>query len=188
MQSTDRIEFGKVLNGMAAMRKTTLIPEALELWWACMSDWTIGDFKTAAIRVLKTTTFMPTPKDFEDLRNAGRQTAGEAFAKAVQTSKSCSQGGYMTDNVTSADPQIDRAVRALGGYRCIAMCEVDKLHFLERRFTEHYEAIQDAGDVREWLHLPRDRPHEPTAAGALAKTILRELTADMHKASGNGSS
>jgi hypothetical protein len=35
-----------------------------------------------------------------------------------------------------------RAARSLGGYRVIAMCDEDKLSFLERRFA-HFESITD---------------------------------------------
>jgi hypothetical protein len=37
----------------------------------------------------------------------------------------------------------------IGGPNVIGMCDEDKLHFLERRFTEHYETLQDSEDVRE---------------------------------------
>lgn len=143
MQATDKPDFLKVMNGMAAMRKAPLIPEVLDLWWACMEDWKLEDFKAAAIQVLKTQTFMPTPKDFEDLRKAGRETAGEAWAKAIGWAAS---GAYR--DCQMGDPITDRAVRALGGYKAIAMCDEDKLHFLERRFAEHFESIQDATDTR----------------------------------------
>ena len=77
MQDADKPQFLKVLNGMASMKKATLTAEVLDLWWACMSDWSSEDFKAAAIHVLKTTTFMPTPKDFEDLRKAAWYIARE---------------------------------------------------------------------------------------------------------------
>jgi hypothetical protein len=190
MIEADHEEFLKIIRGFASLKgKPALSSDALSMYWYAMLEWRIEEFRSAAVHLLRTLAFMPQPADFEKLRKTGRQTAGEAFARAVQTSKSCSQRGYMNDNVTSDDPLIDRAVRAIGGYCCFAMCDVDKLHFLERRFTEHYESIQDAGDVREWLpQLPRDRPHELTEAGKLAKTILRELTTDTHRARGNGSS
>lgn len=143
MQATDKPDFLKVMNGMAAMRKAPLIPEVLDLWWACVADWNLEDFKAAAVQVLKTSTFMPTPKDFEDLRKAGRETAGEAWANAVSWAAS---GAYR--DCEMGDPITDKAVRALGGYKAIAMCDEDKLHFLERRFAEHFESIQDATDTR----------------------------------------
>ena len=148
MQPSDKPQFLKVLNGLAAMKKATLIPEVLDLWWGCMADWSIEDFKAAAIHVIKNSTFMPTPKDFEDLRKAGRNTAGEAFAKALGWARS---GAYRNPAKTPDAILIDRVVHALGGWIAITSCDEEKLHFLERRFVEHFETIQDSSDVREAL-------------------------------------
>lgn len=148
MQPSDKADFLKVLNGMAAMKKAQLIPEVLDLWWACMADWSIEDFKGAAVHVMKNATFMPTPKDFEDLCKAGRHTAGEAFAKAVGWARS---GSYRTPAKSEDGKFIDRVVHALGGYQVISMCDEEKLHFLEKRFAEHFETMRDSADVREAL-------------------------------------
>jgi hypothetical protein len=144
MQISDKEQFLKVMNGMAAMRKAQLIPEVLDLWWGCMADWTIEDFKAATIEILKRTAYMPCPKDFEDLRRAGRMTAGEAWDMAVghAASSSYRQGPTGSD-------QVDQCVRMIGGYSAIAMCEEEKLHFLERRFCEHYETLDDANSIRD---------------------------------------
>jgi hypothetical protein len=148
MQATDKPDFLKVLNGMAAMRKATLIPEVLDLWWGCMADWSIEDFKAAAIQVLKTSTFMPTPKDFEDLRKAGRETAGEVFASIKQWLQYTPNGYTLKPKTPHA---IAASIRAMGGPNAYAMCQEDKLPFLERRFCDHYEHISEAGDIRDGL-------------------------------------
>jgi hypothetical protein len=146
VQATDKPQYLAVLNGMAAIKKSPLTPEAIELWWGCLADWTIEDFKAAAIEVLKRTSFMPSPKDFEDLRRAVRTTAGEAWDQAVSHAAS---SAYRQGPL--GDASIDLCVRGLGGYGAIARCEESALHYLERRFTEHYESISDSKDVRDSL-------------------------------------
>jgi hypothetical protein len=148
MQANDKADFLKVLNGVALMRKAPLVPEVLELWWACMSDWRIEDFKAAAIHVLKTSAFMPTPKDFEDLRKAGRETAGEVFAGLRQWLKYTPNGYTLKPNTPR---NIESAIRAMGGPNAYANCQEDKLPFLERRFCEHFETLQGATDTRTAL-------------------------------------
>lgn len=145
MQPTDKPHFLRVLNGMAAMKKTTLIPEVLDLWWMCMADWSIEDFMSAAVQVMKTSTFMPGPKDFEDLRKAGRETAGEVFAGLRQWLK-YTPHGYLLDPDTPR--KIASAFAAMGGAQAYAMCDEEKLPFLERRFCEHFEQISEVEDVR----------------------------------------
>jgi hypothetical protein len=91
---------------------------------------------------------MPTPKEFEDLRRAGRPTAGEAWASALDHVRS---GAYRRE--TFDDELTARAVSALGGWSVLALSDESKLPFLERRFAEHFEAIREAADVRDGMPL-----------------------------------
>lgn len=172
MTPADRKEFAEVVMGFAELKSKQLSKAALTLYWNAMQHWELEDFKAAAEQLLRTSEYMPVPKDFEDLRKAGRPTAGEAWDKARRNCGSAIVSGHVTSNGTCGDTLIDKAVRAIGGYGVIAMCDTEKLHFLERRFCEHYESIQDADDVREAL---------PQIAGGedrrrLAKSAVAMLT------------
>jgi hypothetical protein len=147
----DYDEFCQVVIGFAEIKGKSLSSSAIELYWRALQHWVLQDFKLAAEQLLRTCEFMPTPKDFEDLRKAGRMLAGEAWEKARKACGSAIQCGQVTHNGTCGDPLIDASVRALGGYGVIAMCDHDKLTFLERRFAEHYGAIQEATDIRKAL-------------------------------------
>lgn len=149
MTPADRKRFLEVVVGFAELKGKQLSAPALELYWRSLQHWALGDFLAAAEHLIRTCEFMPLPKDFEDLRKAGRATAGEAWAKAVANCGSCHSALGYTSGGTCGDPFVDRVVRAIGGYKAIAMCDSEKLHFLERRFAEHFESIQDAEDIRE---------------------------------------
>jgi hypothetical protein len=163
MIDSERAEFAKVVLGFAELKGKQLSLAAVDLYWHAMADWELAEFKSAAVHLLKSCEFMPTPKDFEDLRKAGRPTAGEAFAIALQhAASSAYRAGLL------GDPLIDAAVRAIGGYVVIAMCEEDKLHYLARRFAEHYEKIQDSCEVRVALpEIAKPRLNGPMRMGAL---------------------
>jgi hypothetical protein len=149
MTPADRKAFVEVVVGFAELKGKQLSAAALELYWRSLQHWPLDEFRKAAEHLLRSCEFMPTPKDFEDLRKAGRPTCGEAWAKAVAACGSChSPRGYISGG-TCGDEFIDRAVRSIGGYRAIAMCDSDKLHFLEKRFAEHFETLQDAQDTRD---------------------------------------
>ena len=140
-----------ILNGLAAIKPhSKLTPEAYELWWLSMQDWSLEDFRDAAARLAKTVQFMPTPFDFEQLRKAGRPTAGEAWVTALDSVRTAwTPAGFAGGS--SGEPLIDQAVRAIGGYQAIAQCDETKLHYLERRFAEIYDDLQDADDTRRAL-------------------------------------
>jgi hypothetical protein len=144
MLPSDKPKFLAVLNGLAAIKPgAKLTPEGLDLYWGALRDWTIEDFTAAANQLARTSEFMPNPYHFEQLRKAGRMTAGEAWAQVRAAARS---GDPCPD-----DPTIYAAVRALGGMRAIGMTNSDQMQFLERRFAEHYDAIGDREEVRHAL-------------------------------------
>lgn len=141
MLPTDRAEFARLLTGLAAIKPgNKLTPEALDVWWLTMQAWCIEDFRSAVVHLARSCEFMPSPYQFEQLRLAGRQTAGEAWADALEHVR---HGDYPTD-----DPTIERAVRAIGGWKAFGMTNSESLSFVERRFCEHFESMRDADDVR----------------------------------------
>jgi len=141
MQFNDRAAFLEVVVGFAELKGKQLSVPALELYWNAMQDWELADFRKAAQYLLKTCEFMPTPKDFEDLRKAQRPTSGEAWSQVL----SHLQGAYRYGGIS---PDIDRAVHACGGYRALAMMDTSQLPWQAKRFEQHYADMQDVADHR----------------------------------------
>ena len=169
MIELDRVAFVKVIAAMAEMKRIDVSAEAYELWWDAMQEWSIEDFKKAARLLIKTSKWMPQPSDFEDLRKAGRPTAGEAWAQAVSYASS---SAYRRDPNIGVD-LIDRAVRMIGGYAAIGMWDEDNLHFIERLFCEHYEAIEDRDDIREQVPEIAFSGNSKVIAGTFKKLLGR---------------
>ena len=145
MMPADRKPFLEIVLGFAELKGKQLTAPALELYWNSMQHWSLEDFREAAEHLVRTEKFFPGPDAFEALRNAGRETAGEAWASIRQYLK-WTVNGYQLEADTP--DLIARCISAIGGANAIAMCEEEKLHFLERRFCEHYETMQDSDDVR----------------------------------------
>jgi hypothetical protein len=144
MEASEFSRFKSVMTGMAKVYERELDGMLLDAYWLVLKSWSLSEFEQAAGHLMGTSEFMPKPAQFMAIRKAGRPTSGEAWANALQhAASSAYRDGQLGDSVT------DAAVRAIGGYVAIAMCDEDKTHFLERRFAEHFETIQDAGDVRE---------------------------------------
>jgi hypothetical protein len=141
MTPSDRQSFIEIVIGFAELKGKQLSAPALELYWNAMQHWTMQDFQQAANHLVRTCEFMPTPRDFESLRKAGRITAGEAWAMVLAAVR-------RSDYDHGISPLIDRVVGACGGYRLIGQTEVNQTQFIERRFAEHFEVIQDADDTR----------------------------------------
>jgi hypothetical protein len=154
MQATDRKKFVATLAGLAAVKPgKELTPEALEIWWSSMRGWTIEEFVTAASHLASSVEFMPSPFHFEELRKATKPTVGEAWTEALRRCPQWRAGKVWDD-------AIERAVMAIGGYRAIAMADLESaLPHIERRFKEAYEEQDDVETVRQAL------PHLTPAPG-----------------------
>lgn len=148
MRPDDRKAFLEIVIGFAELKGKQLSAPALELFWNAMQHWSIEDFRAAANHLVGTCQFMPTPKDFEDLRRAQRPSADEAWLKA-RKSLQWTVNGYV--EAPGIDPLVAKTLRSIGGANALAMCDEDKLHFLERRFVQVYESLQDSNDTRQAL-------------------------------------
>lgn len=160
MTEDDKPDFARILNGLALLKRTQLHEDALDMWWLTMQSWPLDEFTAAASHLATSCQFMPTPYDFHELRKAGRMTAMEAWDRALHHAAS---SAYR--NGPLGDALIDHAVRCIGGYRAIAMCEDEKLGFLEKRFHEAFETKQDAEDIREALPAIAPRPQLNGSSG-----------------------
>jgi hypothetical protein len=155
MQQSDFQRFKAVMNGMAKLYERELDAAVLDAYWLALRDWELADFEAAAGQLMRSSKFMPRPAEFHELRKAGRPTAGEAWIRVleyVRKGYARWEGGGISKFGNAPQPDdalIDRAVQAIGGYDAIAMSSTDKTPFLEKRFCEHYDSMQDADEIRE---------------------------------------
>jgi hypothetical protein len=175
MQQSDFARFRAVMTGMGELYQRELSGPLLDAYWLALRDWSLADFEGAAAHLMATATFMPRPAEFNALRKAGRPTAGEVWPKVVEFVRRGYyrwEGGPVSRNNAVPIPELPdlarAAVQALGGFHVIAMHDESKLHFLERRFAEHYDAMRDAEDVR--AAVPQIAAH---GASALPMPNLR---------------
>lgn len=144
MQTEDKPAFASTLAGLASIKRVTLTPESFELWWQAMQDWSLENFRMVAAHLLKTCQFMPSPKDFEDMRKVGKMTAGESWALALWFVRS----GTYHHKASSGDEATDACAKMVGGYRAIGMETNEGLPFMEKRYCEHHETFSDRTEKR----------------------------------------
>lgn len=162
MQAADFARFKAIITGMAELYQRELSGPLLDAYWISLTDWDLAEFEVAAGQLMKTSEFMPRPVAFNQLRKAGRPTAGESWAEVLN----CARRGLPLP----CDETLRRAVAAIGGIRTVMMSDVEKTPFLERRFVEHFESIADAQEIREAVpEIAFDRRGlaGPAAAGSL---------------------
>lgn len=140
MTLDDFDEFSKVVVGFAELKGKKLSPPAIKLYFRAMQHWSLDEFKLAAEQLLRTSTFMPTPKEFEDLRKAGDLTAGEAWDLVKSGA------------VLEPGSRAYRAAQIVGGQYYIRHADVERdLPFIERRFLQAFADLEKVDPVREAL-------------------------------------
>ena len=146
MQATDFERFRVLMLGMGELYGKEISGPLLDAYWVALRGWEIKDFEAGCAHLMGTATFMPRPADFTALRKAGRETAGEVFAGIRQYLRYTPNGYLLQPGTPRA---IANSILAMGGPNAYAMCDEEKLPFLERRFCEHYEQIRESEDTRE---------------------------------------
>lgn len=158
MLPTDRPEFLRTVNGLAAIKGKELTSEALSLWWSAMAAWSIEDFKAAASHLVTECQFMPTPYDFAQLRKAGELTAGEAWERVLSGAK------------LDPNSRVARAARIVGGQVAIRHADIERdLPFVQKRFLEAYGDLTDVDGAREALPQIAQVEDRPRLSGGFAR-------------------
>lgn len=158
MQADDYQRFRAVLAAIAKLYERELDGPLLDVYWLALRDWSLADFEQAAGHLVARSRFMPRPADFTEIRKAGAMTAGEAWAIAVQHARGAWRSG-------PAVADVERAVRALGGWPVLANATLQGLQYLEPRFGKAFDELQDRNEIRE--ALPQIAGPAPTWRGRL---------------------
>lgn len=153
METSDKPEMVRVLNGMAALYGKALSREQYEVYWLSMSDWPIDDFREAAAHLMKSCQFFPKPYDFEQLRKTFAPCPMEAWEKAL---RHAAGGGWRRSNLCG-DDRVDRAIRAIGGFEALAMSDVSEHQWLSQKFMAAYGELSEVEDRREALPSMSER-------------------------------
>lgn len=178
----DRATFAAELMGLAAIANRDLTTPVIELYWrACrMAGLTRAEFQEAvSAALLADSPFMPTPGQLvASVRQSATQHAVEAWGRVLGAA--AKHGRYAS---VDFGPEMNAAIRVLGGW--IQVCNLSErdLPFAQRRFAEALEAYErstpseDQGARLEGLTEQHGSPFEPVAIGPGTMSMTRRLGA-----------
>ena len=171
MNTADKPEFLRIMNGLAAVFGSTLTPEALEVWWGAFTPWSLADFKQAAGAAVTKCTFMPRPADLFNVRRAARPTPGEAWEIAGN----------------GVDALADKALGIATQGRYFGHIQFDEHPWIQKRFLEVYEQLADVEDSRnaapqlaapDWMNTEPRQLAFRNADGALVNQDGKPVSAE----------
>jgi hypothetical protein len=140
--------------GMAKVYEREPDQPLLDAYWLTLGDWSLAEFEASAAQLMRTSKFMPRPADFVELR---RQARGKTAAEAWFTSGE------------SADPRARRAMRIAAQGRYVGHIPTDELPWVQKRFLEVYDELQDVEESRDALAAGPDWLQLQSKAAAVLK-------------------
>ena len=169
MLANDFPRFQAVMTGMAELYQRELSGPLLDVYWLALADWDLTDFEAASAQLMKTEEFMPRPVAFSKLRKAGQVSSAEAWIEVLDHARHDSPN-FMNGHVNGLSELTNRALRAIGGLHTVAMSDISKTTFLEKRFAEVYEQMSESEEIRDavpGIAFDRSALGGPAAVGSL---------------------
>lgn len=174
--------FVDLMRGMGRIFGNELDNLVLDVYWITLRGWSMSEFEAAVAHLMANAKGMPRPGAFTQLRHAGKHTADEAWAVALERCLAWRTPREALDS-------IDRTASAIGGYRVIALADQETaLPHVQRRFLEAYEAIERASEVRAALPDLAPTPALPVPRSNARDGRFTQLTAPARHAGIGGES
>lgn len=150
MTQDDFKTFKGIVIGLAELRGKALSADAIELYFRAMAHWSLEDFKAAANYLARTSQFMPSPYEFDQLRKVAAGRNPEIAWEQI-----------LGNHGSTTDPIGARALAALGGWSVIGFAEQSRLPWLKKQFAETYESISDSSEKAEAVPQLASRGTQP---------------------------
>jgi len=142
MLKSEKVDFALVINSMAAMFRQEPTKALLHGYWLGLQDLDLKAVELAAVRAMRTKTFMPSVVELREL--TGELTHGQRAMKAWAAFELAvvQHGGYAS--VTFDDSILTATIRNLGGWQ--RLCEMPTSEFqkwLRKDFERVYLGLLD---------------------------------------------
>ncbi|MBW2596735.1 MAG: hypothetical protein JRC93_12355 [Deltaproteobacteria bacterium] len=138
MNKRDLPRFTQIMLGMADNFRDTITKEGMTMRFDMLSGYSLEQVETASRKILKYRKYskMPPIAEFVEALDGDSKMQGlEAWGVVM----GCLGGGG--DGLS--DEKVNEVVRRLGGWSYLKTQTYDELHWLEKRFIEHYESMDE---------------------------------------------
>lgn len=161
MDLRDKARFTQIMLGMADNFRDTITKEGMQMRFDMLKEFSIEQVEEASrqiMRARKFTKMPPVAEFFDALEGSNGRKALEAWGEVVECLKMGEE---------PSDPVAVEAVRRIGGWAWLTRQSYDELHWLEKRFVEHYESYEQ----KEQQALPKPKADVLQLAGAAVRRV-----------------
>jgi len=137
MNKKDRPRFTQLMLGMADNFRDTITKRGLDMRFDMLKEFSMDQVEFASRKILRTRKFtkMPPIAEFIEALEGNAKTKGlEAWAVVMETLAM----GFSPPE----DLKITEVVNHIGGWSWLIARSYDELHWIEKRFIDHYESLE----------------------------------------------
>jgi len=138
MIQKDKPRFSQIMLGMADNFRDTVTKEGLNMRFDMLSGFSLEEVESAAKKILRHRKYTKMPPIAEFIEAMEGSKTGKALNAWGLIVKSLEQG-----QGPPTDAKMQEAIKRVGGWDWISRQTYEELHWLEKRFVEHYEAITE---------------------------------------------
>lgn len=157
MDQKDKSRFTQIMLGMADNFRDTITKEGMQMRFDMLREFSMEEIEFAARKIMqnrKYTKMPPVAEFFDAIKGKAGTRALEAWGSVVE----CLKRGNEPD-----DPIAVEAIRRIGGWSWLMRQSYDELHWLEKRFVEHYDSYEQ----KKQTALPEPEAEVKQLAGAV---------------------
>ena len=137
--------FAEIIATLGAVFQREVEKPLVRIYWEVLSKYSDEQIEAACKAALSRCKFFPKPAEIEELIPSGVMSPPEAWGAVMEA---------LEFGKESADPQVNEAVRRVGGWGYLKEKTNDELQWISKRFVEHYNDLQDQNRLRIAQALP----------------------------------
>ena len=137
--------FAEIIATLGTVFQREVEKPLVRIYWEVLSKYSDEQIEAACKAALSRCKFFPKPAEIEELIPSGVMSPPAAWGAVMEA---------LEFGRESADPQVNEAVRRVGGWRYLREKTNDELQWISKRFVEHYNDLQDQNRLRIAQGLP----------------------------------
>ena len=141
---TNRKRFVEMLATLGAVFQKEVDKALTRIYWELFRKYSDEQIEAACKAALSRCKFFPKPAEIEELIPSGVMSPPAAWGAVMEA---------LEFGRESADPQVNEAVRRVGGWRYLREKTNDELQWISKRFVEHYQDLREQ-PIRPALNAP----------------------------------
>lgn len=138
MKNVDKPRFAQIMLGMVDNFRDTITKEGMNMRFDMLKEYPIAHIEAASRNILRHRRYTKMPPIAEFIEALEGSTKTKAMAAWGVVMKALREGADPPE-----DPKIRETIKRIGEWEWLMLQTFDELHWIEKRFVEHYNGMDE---------------------------------------------